>query len=93
MANQRNLQKLSEAVGRRLEADAESTGRRSNLEKAQAVRGMLAKQQVSRLKSTAEGSLTNRVSQKWRQQDAILSEQVKHAQQEALRRFIGQVIE
>ena len=49
---------------------------------------MMGKQRFSRIKSTADG-----VSAKWKMQDAVLSEQVKHAQKEALRRFIGQVLE
>ena len=49
---------------------------------------MMGKQRFSRIKSTADG-----VSHKYQMQDAVLSEQVKHAQKEALRRFIGQVLE
>jgi len=94
MANQRNLQKLGEMVGRRLQDDinsavkGKSTESRNILEKAQSASGMMGKQRFSRIRSTADG-----VSQRFKIQDAILSEQVKHAQKEALRRFIGQVIE
>ena len=49
---------------------------------------MMGRQRFSHIKSTCDG-----VSHKYKEQDALLSEQVKHAQKEALRRFIGQVLE
>ena len=92
MANQRNLQRLGEMAGRRLQGDAKGTDGRRGPDQARSVTGGLGKQPPCRANGPTDRSLTGMVSRKHELQDAILSEQVKHAQQEALRRFIGQVV-